>query len=119
MVVGPPLACPKWELVGIEMDDPYFAAVQEQWSNIRMLYRRFGRKKPIMLFDIEEQRIYAYPLDDFLAELSERSQIILEEQYKQALVDRKIVVFVRDNIKRMLVSYAVDETDIQVNQGAA
>jgi hypothetical protein len=42
------------------ISDPYFAMVQEQWPYILMFYKKFEDKKPIMLFDIQEQRIYAY-----------------------------------------------------------
>jgi hypothetical protein len=77
-----------------------------------MFYKKFEDKKPVMLFDIQEQRIYAYPYDSFKADLSERSQASLEQQYEKALVDEKIVVFVRDNGKKKLVSYSVDQEDI-------
>jgi hypothetical protein len=94
------------------ISDPYFAMVQEQWPYILMFYKKFEDKKPIMLFDIQEQRIYAYPYAGFKADLSERSQSIIEQQYEKALVDEKIVVFVRDNDKKKLVSYSVDQEDV-------
>ena len=43
------------------MSDQYYSAIQEQWSNIRGLYMVYGSKKPIMLYDIHEKKIYAYP----------------------------------------------------------
>jgi len=43
------------------MGDPYFIAIQEQWTNIRGLYMMYERKKPIILYDIQEDKIYAYP----------------------------------------------------------
>lgn len=61
-----------------------------------------------MLFDIQEQRVYAYPYKEFLATLSERSQGMLKEQYEEAQVDGKIVVFVRDNVKQKLRSFSFD-----------
>jgi hypothetical protein len=94
------------------MSDPYFAMVQEQWPYILMLYKKFEDKQPVMLFDIQEQRIYAYPYDGFKADLSEKSRAILEQQYERALVDEKVVVFVRDNDKKKLVSYSVDQEDV-------
>jgi hypothetical protein len=98
------------------MDDPYYAAVHEQWPNIRMCYLQFADKHPVMLFDVDEQRIYAYPYEAFKADLNERSQRMLEEQYQQALVAQKIVVFVRDNVKRKFVSYAVDDANMGFQQ---
>jgi hypothetical protein len=89
------------------MSDPYFMALQEQWQNIRALYITYGSKKPIILYDIREQKIYAYPYKEFKAEMSKKSQASLEHDYKSASVLGSMVVFVRDNIERKLVSYIV------------
>ena len=90
------------------MYEQYWDAVGEQWDNILGLYKRFEAKKPVMLLDIQEQKIYAYPYNDFKSELSKKSQIQLEEQYEAAILDNEMVVFVRDNEKRDLVSYSVE-----------
>ncbi len=97
------------------MSDHYYSAIQEQWSNIRGLYMAYGRKKPIMLYDIQEKKIYAYPYEEFKAELSERSQVSLEMDYKSTSVLGGMIVFVRDNIERKLVSYVmnIDAATIQ------
>jgi hypothetical protein len=87
------------------MSDPYFEAIQEQWPNIRALYMTYGGKKPIILYDIQEQKIYAYPYKEFKAEMSEKSQASLEHDYKSASALGSMVVFIRDNIERKLVSY--------------
>ncbi len=90
------------------MYEQYWDAVGEQWDNILGLYKRFEAKKPVMLLDIQEQKIYAYPYNDFRSNLSKRSQIQLEEQYEAAILNNKIIVFVRDNEKRDLVSYSLE-----------
>jgi hypothetical protein len=97
------------------MSDPYFEALQEHWPYIRALYMTYVRKKPIILYGIEEKKIYAYPYKEFKADLSEKSQAALENHYKSASVDGSMVVFVRDNLKRKLVSYimSVDTMPIQ------
>ena len=48
-----------------------------------------------------------YPYLEFKNDLSERSQRLLQDQYEQAMTDDKIVVFVRDNDEKKLVSYTV------------
>jgi hypothetical protein len=58
--------------------------------------------------DLQEQKIYAYPYNDFKSELSRKSQVQLEEQYEAAILDNRMVVFVRDNEKEELVSYSVE-----------
>ncbi|NOR78225.1 MAG: hypothetical protein GQ523_07365 [Methanophagales archaeon] len=90
------------------MYEQYWDAVGEQWDNILGLYKRFEAKKPVILLDIQEQKIYAYPYNDFRSNLSKRSQIQLEEQYEAAILDNEMVVFVRDNEKKELVSYSLE-----------
>jgi hypothetical protein len=91
----------------VAMSDPYFKAIQEQWPNIRALYMTYGTKKPIILYDIHEQKIYAYPYKGFKAELSKNSQASLARDYKSASALGSMVVFVRDNAERKLVSYVM------------
>jgi hypothetical protein len=97
------------------MNDPYFKAIQEQWPNIRALYMTFESEKPIILYDIQDKKIYAYPYEEFKAEMSKKSQASLEHDYKSASALGSMVVFVRDNIERKLVSYimSIDTITIQ------
>jgi hypothetical protein len=87
--------------------DPYWDVVLSLMQDILTIYERYRKKKPVMLFDMQEQRIYVYPYREFKNDLSERSQRLLQDQYERAMTDDKIVVFVRDNDNRKLVSYSV------------
>jgi hypothetical protein len=87
--------------------DPYWDVVQSLMQDILRIYAQYREKKPVMLFDIQAQRIYVYPYLDFKHDVSERSQRLLQDQYEQAMADDKIVVFVRDNDAKKLVSYSV------------
>ena len=89
------------------MRDPYLDIVYQHRSLIIMLYERYADKKPVMLFDVQEQRIYAMPYAEYRAELSKRSQASLKKQYERAMADGEIVIFVRDNQKEKLVSYSL------------
>jgi hypothetical protein len=89
------------------MSDPYLEVVYQHWPHIVMLYERYADKGPVMLFDVQEQRIYALPYEGYRAELSKRSQASLKKQYKHATARGEIVVFVRDNKKEKLVSYSL------------
>ena len=84
-------------------------AAHERWLEIRTLYGRFEDKKPVMLFDIQQQRIYAYPYADFCKDLSEKSQRSLKTQYQKALREGEMVIFVRDNEQKRLVSFSVPD----------
>ncbi len=83
-------------------------AAEENWPYILMAYKQFEDKKPVVLYDIQEERIYVYPYADFLSEMSEKSRLLLKDQYERAILDHKIVVFVRDNEQRRLVSFSMD-----------
>ena len=87
--------------------DPYWEVVQSLMQDILSCYEQYREKKPVLLFDIQENRIYVYPYLEFKNDLSERSQRSLQEQYEQAITDDKIVVFVRDNDAKKLVSYSI------------
>ena len=87
--------------------DPYWEVVQSLMQDILSCYEQYREKKPVLLFDMQENRIYVYPYLEFKNDLSERSQRLLQDQYEQAMTDDKIVVFVRDNDHRKLVSYSV------------
>ena len=89
------------------MRDPYLDVVDRHRSLIVMLYEQYADKKPVMLFDIQEQRIYALPYAEYRAELSKRSQASLKKQYERAIANGEIVIFVRDNHKEKLVSYSL------------
>jgi hypothetical protein len=83
-------------------------AALEHWPAIQMLYEQFAAKKPIILYDIQEGRLYAYPYAGFRNDLTPRSRSLLEEQYEEAVRANQIVVFVRDNVQRRLISFVVD-----------
>ena len=88
-------------------DDLVQAALESQES-IRRAYRLHEEHRPVMLFHLQEHRIYAYPYDGYKDTLSERSQGMLEKQYKEAQTENKIVVFVRDEATRRLASFLLD-----------
>ena len=91
-----------------EENDPYWEIVMNLWEEILKCYQQYADQKPVMLYDIQEKRIYTYAYPGFKNELMPKSQVHLEEQYQEALKNNQIVVFVRNNEKHELVSYSVD-----------
>jgi hypothetical protein len=89
-------------------DDPYLEMVYEHWEDILRWYNLFADKGPVMLFDVQEQRIYAYPYKEFKEDMNQRSRAILQDQYRRARHNNQMVVFVRDNDKEKLVSYSLE-----------
>jgi hypothetical protein len=90
-------------------NDDLVEAAQSFLPHIRMFYRRFEDKRPVMLLELPSLRIYAYPYREFKADLSERSQAMLEDEYERAVAQGKIVVFVRDDETRRLVSMTFEK----------
>jgi hypothetical protein len=42
--------------------------------HILMFYDRFRDKRPVMLLDLPSRKVYAYPYEEFKADLGEKSQ---------------------------------------------
>jgi hypothetical protein len=89
------------------MRDRYLEILNENQPYILMLYEKFAAKKPVMLYDIQERRIYAMRYRKYRATLSKRSQVSLKNQYERAMADGDMVVFIRDNEKEKLLSYSL------------
>jgi hypothetical protein len=89
-------------------NDDLVEAAQNFLPHILMFYQRFEDKRPVMLLDLQSQKIYAYPYEEFKDDLNERSQAMLKDQYERAVAEGKIVVFVRDNESRRFVSMTFD-----------
>jgi hypothetical protein len=85
--------------------DEYWEYVQAWWPTVCQAYRDFEERQPIILLAVDEARVYAYPRGEFKQDLSAHSQQLLEEQLKQTQQRNEIVVFVRDDRKKKLVSY--------------
>ena len=90
------------------MTTPFLDAVAEHWENIVAGYKQFEDKRPVVLYDIQEQRVYLYPYEDFKNDMSPKSQASLTEQYELAGHLGKMVMFVRDNEAEKLVSFILD-----------
>jgi hypothetical protein len=89
--------------------DPYLAQLHAVRETLTRGYRDFADRGPlVLLFDVEEVRVYVYPFDGFRADLSLASQASLDEQWRAAQQHGEQVVFVRDNSARRLRSYSLN-----------
>jgi hypothetical protein len=89
-------------------NDDLVESAESFLPHILMFYKRFEDKRPVMLLDLQSQKIYAYPYREFKAELSDKSEVMLAADYEKAIAKNKIVVFVRDNETRRLASMLFD-----------
>ena len=89
------------------MPDEYWDLIVKHADGIINLYLTFEDKKPVLLFDIQDQKVYAYPYEDYKNDLSKKSQGILKKQYEEATKNDEFVIFVRDNVKKKLISFSL------------
>jgi hypothetical protein len=89
------------------MADPYLGLIEEQWENISALYNEHADKYPVMLLDVKELEIHAFPYDEFRALLDAPSQEALADQYQRAVANRQMVLFVRDVERKVFQSYSL------------
>ncbi len=89
------------------MADPYLGLIEEQWANIARLYNEHADKYPVMLMDVREMEIHAFPFAEFRTLLDAPSQAALDEQYQRAVENRQMVLFVRDSERKIFQSYSL------------
>jgi hypothetical protein len=93
--------------------DAYLEAIEMQCVPIIGGYLSCKDKNPVMLLDVTERKIYAYPYEEFRKGLNERGQASLAEQYSQALREDQFVIFVRDRANRKLLSYSLEQPVVE------
>ena len=87
--------------------DELLDAALEQHGSIVMVYEMVEELRPVIVFDIQDQELRAMRYEDLREELPERSQQLMDLQFKQAQVDGQIVVYVQDAVKQKFRSYSL------------
>ena len=90
-----------------ENNDRYLKTLDEIGDQVYQFYQLGGRKDLIMVYQMSEKRIYSYVYNEFRQTLSANSKAMLAEQYKEALAENKIVLFIQDDEMRKLKSYVI------------
>lgn len=93
------------------MNDPYLEFVRQHWADIADIYNQFAEHFPIMLVDVQEGEIHAFPYADFVMQLAPASRATVNEQYQRALAARSMVLFVRDTERKIFQSYTLQLED--------
>lgn len=87
--------------------DPYLDLIQQQWPAIAETYNQYAAQQPIMLMDVQNAEIHAYPFEEFVLVLEAASRRQVETQYRRALAKRQMVLFVRDTDNKVFQSYTL------------
>ncbi len=93
------------------MYDQYLTKIHEHWDEITGMYAHFESKKPIIEFDPNCSRIFAYSAADYIRSLSPRTRDETKKQYREAVDKGSIMVFVRDELNKVLRSYIFPKAD--------
>ena len=89
------------------MDDPYVEYVRDHWPHITELYNEYADKRPIILADVQEGEIHAFPFAEFVTLLDAPSSQALTDQYARAVENRQMVLFIRDTSHKIFQSYTL------------
>ncbi len=87
------------------MSDPYLRKIHDYWDVITKMYLTFEVRRPIIEFDTVSGQILAYPAKEYLDGLTDRTRDETKKQYRTATADGALMLFVRDESKRVLRSY--------------
>lgn len=93
------------------MPDEYSEKINKYWDEITGMYILFEDKKLIIELEPNRIRIIAYPAEEYLDGLSERTREQTRKQYQKANATGALMVFVRDEEKEVLRSYIFPRAD--------
>src|SRR5712692_7711508 len=97
--------------------DKYLDAIEKHCVRILEVYSHYEEKKPIILFDVTEGNIYAYPYREFKKDLNLGERASFAKQYNEALREEQFVVFVRDSQEKKLISYSIERPVVERSYG--
>jgi len=92
------------------MEDQLRDYKEEHFIDIRTLYKQFKPERRIILYDIEDGKLFAFSYKKYKKTLNKQSRKILRKQYEDAKRNNQIVVFVTDRKGKTMKSYSIDET---------
>ena len=93
------------------MSDQYLDLIDEHWSNIIKIYAMFENKKPIIEYDVSENKIYSYPASEYINNLTERTRRNTLNKYYIACDNSQFMLFIRDVKNNKLRSYIFDQPE--------
>jgi hypothetical protein len=85
--------------------DPYLPKLYEHWGALTAMHRAFEDREPIIEFDVVSERILAYGAEEYINQLTQRTREQTRKQYRKAVAEGALMVFVRDDSEEILLSY--------------
>lgn len=89
-------------------NDLYDRIIDQRFNEMRDLYLKIADQKPILVYDIQKQTIYAYPYQEYKATFSQGNQAVLDERYQYALKNNQMAVIFRDAEQSGMALYTIN-----------
>jgi len=93
--------------MSINENDIYFQKIEEIRDKVYGIYNLSDRKDLIMVYNMQEDRIYSYVYKDFYKGLHQRSKGIVAVQYEEARKAGEIVLFIQDDVRKKFKSFTI------------
>ena len=88
-------------------NDHYWDKIVQAWPHIITAYQKHEDNKPIMEYRLPDRKIYAYPANEYIDDLSLRTREDARKTYQRACLENKMMIFVKDLENQILKSYVI------------
>jgi hypothetical protein len=87
------------------MTREYQNLIAEFWPTVMQAWQEHSDKHPVIECDLASRTVAAYPADDYIDSLSERTRKATHQEFHRVVDQGGIMVFIRDPENRVLQSY--------------
>lgn len=94
----------------------YTDQIAEFWPTIMQAWQEHSDKHPVIECDLASRTVTAYPAQQYIDGLSERTQKSTHQEFERVVDEGGMMVFIRDSENRVLQSYSFTAVDI-TNEG--
>ncbi len=94
------------------MKRDYTKQIAEFWPTLMRAWNDHADKHPVIECDVVKRQVLAWPAQEYINDLSERTREVTRRQFRRATAAGGIMVFIRDSRNRVLQShvYMPDDT---------
>ena len=86
------------------MNRDYTEQIAEFWPTIMRAWNDYADKRPVIECDVVKRQVLAWPAQEYISGLSERTREVTRRQFQRATAAGGIMVFIRDSRNRVLQS---------------
>lgn len=88
-------------------DQIYLDKLDEIGDTVYDIFNKADRKDLIMVYSMDENKIYSYIYADYLNSLPEQAQSQLSKQYQDAVSAEQIVLFIKDEKRQQIRGFNI------------